>query len=298
MSIIIDVFLPLSLAFIMFSLGLGLTIDDFKRVAKEPLAFAVGATGQLVILPLVALGLCIGLGLSPELSVGLMILAFSPGGVSSNIMTKFAKGDMALSISLTAVVSVLSILTVPFLVAFTLEGFMGSEAPPISVQKLGVSVFLLVTVPVLIGMGIRHAKKSLAETLERGASPAATFLFILMVVGAVASEWDTLVANLPTLGPAVVLLNVVMLAVGYGSGVAFNLGPARSSTIAVEVGIQNATLGITIGALLAPSVEGLAIYSLPSGVYGIMMYVVSLPAIMWLRSQNGKAEAVSGAAAG
>jgi BASS family bile acid:Na+ symporter len=267
-------------------LGLGLTVDDFKRVAKEPLAFAVGATGQLVVLPLVALGLCLALDLSPELSVGLMILAFSPGGVSSNIMTKFARGDMALSISLTAVVSVLSILTLPILVALTLKGFMGSEAPDISITRLGLSVFGLVTVPVVLGMIIRRSRQSLAATLERVAGPLANGLFVVMVVGAVASEWGTLIDNLPSLGPAVIALNVVMLAVGYGSGQLFKLGRARSSTIAVEVGIQNATLGITIGSLLVPSAEGLAIFSLPSGVYGILMYVVSLPVIAWLRLGN------------
>ena len=105
-----------------------------------------------------------------------------------------------------------------------------------------------------------------------------------MVIGAVASEWQTLVDNVPTLGPAVVLLNAVMLAIGYGSGQLFSLGRDRSATIAVEVGIQNATLGITIGSLLAPGAEGMAIYSLPSGVYGILMYAISLPMILWLRS--------------
>lgn len=283
MNIIVDILLPLSLAFIMFSLGLGLTIADFKRVAQQPKAFAVGATGQLVVLPLVALGLANAFGLSPELSVGLMILAFSPGGVSSNIMTKFAKGDMALSISLTAVVSVLSILTIPFLVAISLHEFMGSEAPPISVAKLGISVFALVTVPVLIGMAIRGTRQALASRMETIAGPLANLLFVAMVLGAVGSEWQTLVDNVPTLGPAVIVLNVVMLAIGYGSGMGFKLGRDRSATIAVEVGIQNATLGITIGSLLVPSAEGLAIYSLPSGVYGILMYVVSLPMIAWLR---------------
>ena len=128
----------------------------------------------------------------------------------------------------------------------------------------------------------------LADRLEGVASPVATFLFLLIVVGAVASEWTTLIDNLPTLGPAVLLLNVIMLGIGYGSGLLFKLGRARSSTIAVEIGIQNATLGITIGALLAPDVAGLAVYSLPSGVYGILMYVVSLPAIAWLRVQADK----------
>lgn len=284
MNIIVDVLLPLSLAFIMFSLGLGLTLDDFRRVAQQPGAFAVGATGQLLVLPLVAMGLAMGFGLSPELSVGLMVLAFSPGGVSSNIMTKFARGDMALSISLTAVVSVLSIVTIPFLVTAATRFFMGADAPPISVAGLGLSVFALVTVPVALGMAIRGFREELAGTLERFAGPLANLLFVVMVIGAVASEWQTLVDNVPTLGPAVVLLNAVMLAIGYGSGQLFSLGRDRSATIAVEVGIQNATLGITIGSLLAPGAEGMAIYSLPSGVYGILMYAISLPMILWLRS--------------
>ena len=283
MNVIVDVLLPLSLAFIMFSLGLGLTIADFKRVAKQPLAFTVGATGQLVVLPLVAWGLARGFGLSPELSVGLMILAFSPGGVSSNILTKFARGDMALSISLTAVVSVLSIATVPFLVSGALHLFLGEQAPPISVTRLGLSVFGLVTVPVVIGMTIRGLRSALADQVERVAGPLANLLFVGIVLGAIGSEWQTLVDNIPTLGPAVLALNVAMLGIGYAAGQAFRLGISRSATIAVEVGIQNATLGITIGSLLVPGGDGLAIYSLPSGVYGILMYVVSLPAILWLR---------------
>ncbi len=293
---IIDIFLPLALAFIMFSLGLGLTLDDFKRVATQPLAFAVGATGQIVVLPLVALGLALVVGLSPELSVGLMILAFSPGGVSSNIMTKFARGDMALSISLTAVVSVLSIVTVPLLVGVSLHGFMGTDAPPISIASLGLSVFVLVTVPVLIGMAIRGKRAALAAKLERVASPLAAGLFVVMVIGAVVSEWGTLIDNLPRLGPAVLLLNVVMLGIGYGAGRLFKLGQARSSTIAVEVGIQNATLGITIGALLVPEAEKLTAFSLPSGVYGILMYLVSLPMIAWLRHRAAGGAAGAGPA--
>ena len=280
---IVDVLLPLSLAFIMFSLGLGLTPGDFRRVAQHPLAFAVGAVGQLVALPLVALALATGLDLDPPLAVGMMILAFSPGGVSSNILAKFARGDMALSISLTAVVSVFSMISVPFLVTLTMRTLMGAEAPRISIVSLATAVFFLVTVPVTVGMALKHFAPLRAERSEKLASPIATVLFCLMVIGAVASEWDTLVTNLPTLGPAVLALNVLMLGIGYGSGRMFRLSEAQARTIAVEVGIQNATLGITIGSLLAPGVEGIAVYSLPSGIYGILMYAVSLPAIFWLR---------------
>lgn len=283
---IIKVFLPLSLAFIMFSLGLGLTINDFKRVIKEPIAFAVGAMNQMVFLPLIALGLAVVMGLSPELQVGVMILAFSPGGVSSNILAKLAGGDVALSVSLTAVVSVLSIMTVPILVGLSVEGFMGAEAPAIDVLGLGISVFMLVTVPVAIGLAIRHFKAESALKLEPISGKVATGLFVVIVIGALASNWQIFVANLPKLGPTVVLLNIVMLALGYGSGRIFNLGPKRATTIAVETGIQNATLGITVGSLIMESASGLPPFSLPSAVYGITMYLVSFPVLFLLAKRN------------
>lgn len=283
MNLVVDVLLPLSLAFIMFSLGLGLVPDDFRRVVQQPRAFLVGLVGQMVVLPVMALALAVGLGLPPALAVGLMILAFSPGGVSSNLLTKLARGDMALSISLTAVTSVLSIVTVPLLVTAAMHGFLGAAAPELSVARLGLSVGALVSVPVGLGMSLRALRPAMADRLEGPSGRVANGLFLLMVAGAVGSEWRTLVDHVATLGPAVLLLNSTMLAVGYGSGQAFGLGRARSTTLAIEVGIQNATLGITIGALLAPDAAGVAVYSLPSGVYGLMMYLVSGPAVWWLR---------------
>lgn len=287
---ILQAFLPLSLAFIMFSLGLGLTLDDFKRVATEPAAFALGALNQMVILPLVAGGIALGLALPPELAVGLMILAFSPGGVTSNIITKFAKGDMALSISLTAVVSAVSILTVPLFVGLAMAWFMGEAAPEFSVHKLGVQVFLLVTLPVGIGMAIRAKAKAFADKAEPLTGKISGLLFVVIVAGALASNWATFVENLPRLAPSVVILNIAMLAVGFFSGKIFGLGSARSTSISIETGIQNATVGITVGSLLMESANGLPPFSLPSAVYGITMYVVSLPFVYWLRGQNLKDE--------
>jgi len=290
---IIKVFLPLSLAFIMFALGLGLTVADFKRVATEPVAFALGAINQMLILPLLAVGLATIFGLEAAMAVGFMVLAFSPGGVTSNVLTKFAKGDMALSISLTAVISVLSIVTVPLFVSLAMGHFMSESAPDFSIIGLGVQVFLLVTLPVAIGMTVRAKAESFALGFEPNANKTAGVLFVIIVIGALAKNWDVFITNLPVLAPAVVALNIVMLAVGFFSGKLFGLGSARATSISIETGIQNATVGITVGTLILNTGDALGPFSLPSAVYGITMYAVSIPFIYWLRTQNSKAEEAS-----
>lgn len=283
MHVIVDVFLPLSLAFIMFSLGVTLTAADFVRVAKAPGAFLLGVFNQMLLLPLVAYGIAVASGLPGELAVGLMILSFSPGGVTSNIISRLAGADLALSISLTAVVSLVSLATVPALVGLALPAFMGAEAPPFSVIGMGAAVFSIVTVPVLLGLALRSRRPATADAVERVASRVATGLFVVIVAAALASNWALFVENLPVLGPSLVALNVLMLAVGYGSGLLLRVGERRAATIGIETGIQNATLGITVGALLVPEAEGLTAYSLPSGVYGITMYLVTAPFFFWIR---------------
>ncbi|MVA99597.1 bile acid:sodium symporter family protein [Nitratireductor sp. CAU 1489] len=283
MDIILSVFLPLALAIIMFSLGLGLTLADFARVAREPKAFAIGAVAQLVLLPLIAYLTVIGFGISGELAVGLMILSFCPGGVTSNILTRFAKGDLALSISLTGVISLVSVVTVPVLVGLAAGHFLGVDAPPVDVTALGVAMFAITAVPVAIGMLVRRFAARFADAVETPVSHLATALFCIVVAGALASNWTVFVANLPVLGPAVVALNVVMLAIGMALARSGGLNRGRSSAIAIETGIQNATLGITVGSLISEQATGLPPFSLPSGVYGITMYLVSVPFVLWRR---------------
>ncbi|PSM18713.1 bile acid:sodium symporter [Nitratireductor sp. StC3] len=283
MDIILSVFLPLALAIIMFSLGLGLTLADFARVAREPKAFALGAVAQLLLLPLIAYLTVIGFGISGELAVGLMILSFCPGGVTSNILTRFAKGDLALSISLTGVISLVSVVTVPVLVGLTAGHFLGVDAPPVDVTALGVAMFAITAVPVAIGMLVRRFAAGFADAVETPVSHLATGLFCIVVVGALASNWTVFVDNLPVLGPAVVALNVVMLAIGTAMARGGGLNRGQSSAIAIETGIQNATLGITVGSLISEQATGLPPFSLPSGVYGITMYLVSIPFVLWRR---------------
>ncbi len=282
-NVIIDVVLPLSLAYIMFSLGLGLTGADFGLVLTEPKAFAIGLTNQMLVLPAVGFAIATAVGLSGELAVGLMILACCPGGVTSNILAKLAGGDTALSISYTAVVSVASVITLPLIVGFSMDHFMGSAAPDIDIVGLGITMFLLTTVPVLIGMGIRRAIPARADSIEPIVGKVAAGLFVVIVLAAIASEFQTLMDNIGTLGPAVILLNVLMLGIGWKSATMLDLSEVRATTVAIESGIQNATVGITVGGLILAPAAGatLSTLSLPAGVYGVLMYIVIAPFLYW-----------------
>ena len=281
-NLIIDVVLPIALAFIMFSLGLGLTRADFLLVFNEPKAFAIGIFNQMILLPIVGVVVVILSGLEGELAVGLMILACCPGGVTSNILTKLAKGDTALSISYTAVISVISVFSLPLIVGLSMSYFMGEVAPNIDILGLGITMFLLTTLPVLIGMTIRHRAINMAKSIEKGVNIIATILFVIIVIAAVVSEWGTLVENIGTLGPSVIMLNVLMLGIGYQSAKFFNIEPSKATTVSIESGIQNATVGITIGGLILASPDGgLSTLSLPSGMYGVLMYLIITPFIYW-----------------
>ncbi len=284
MDIAISVFLPLALVVIMFSLGIGLVLDDFRRVLVAPKAFTIGAIGQLVILPLIAYATAMAFGLSPELAVGLMILSFCPGGMTSNILSKYAHGDLALSISLTGVITLISVFSVPVLVAFTVDFIMGVDAPPVDLTSLGVRLFLLTAVPVAVGMALRHFAPALTKKLEWPVEQLAMIFFIIVVVGALAANWSLFVDNLALLGPAVIVLNVVLLGIGLGLARLFTLDTRQATSISIEVGIQNATLGITVGSLIVEQASSLPPFSLPSGFYGIMMYAVSMPFVLWRRS--------------
>ncbi|MEA2078056.1 MAG: bile acid:sodium symporter family protein [Candidatus Marinimicrobia bacterium] len=286
---IIDIILPLSLVFIMFSLGLGLTINDFKNVAKHPKIFAIGLINQMILLPLVAFGIIALFGITKEMAVGLMILASCPGGVTSNIITKLAKGDTALSISYTAVISVVTVLTLPLVTAFAIHYFMGAEAPDINVLSLGLTMFLITLIPVAIGLFVHHKAEKFTKSFEPVASKISAILFALIVVAALASEWKAFIENVKILGPAIVVLIVVMLLIGYFSSKLFKMKEPQAVSVAVATGIQNATVGIAIGNIILPAAEGLSVFSLPSGVYGILMYLVGLPIVFayvkWIRSR-------------
>lgn len=289
-SIIISVALPLSLAVIMFSLGLGLTVADFRRVVTAPRAFLVGFAAQVVILPLTAYLLLAVAELPPPLAFGFMILAFCPGGATTNILTKFARGDVALSVTLTAVVSLLSVVTVPALVGFASNRILGAEAPPVDITSLALALFLIVTVPVLLGMAVRRFAPRFTDRAEPVFLRVAGVLFLIVLFGALAANWTLFVENVTILGPLLVGINILLLAVGFGLARLFGLGSRQASTIAIEGGVQNATLGITVAGLLTGTT--MPDIALPSAVYGITMYLVTLPVVFLVfRRLSGNAQA-------
>ena len=282
---IIDIILPLSLVFIMFTLGIGLTIEDFKNILREPKAFGLGIINQMILLPIVAFFIVSIIKLPNEMAVGMMILACCPGGVTSNIITKLAKGDTALSISYTAVVSIASVITLPLIVGFSMQHFLESNAPTINILSLGLTMFLITTMPVTIGLYINTKYHNITVPFQPIANKISTVLFIIIVIGALASEWDLFIKNLNTLAPAIITLIIIMLFIGYNSALWFGISKKKAITISIESGIQNATVGITIGGLILNQGTGLSILSLPSGVYGILMYLVCLPFVFWFLKQ-------------
>ena len=285
MDILINVVLPLSLAIIMLSLGVGLSFADFARVASRPKAFAVGAIAQVILLPIVTFGVVSVFGLTGAIAVGFMLLSFCPGGVTSNMITKLAKWDVALSVSLTAVISLLSILTVPFLAAWAVVYFMGDQAPDVSVTSLAIAMFLITTLPVLIGVMVRHFATGFADRIEPILSTIATVLFVIIVLAALAANWDIFVENLATLGPALISMNAVLMIIGIALALGTGLAWGEVKTISIETGVQNATLGITLGTIITGQADGFTAMELPPAVYGITMYLVALPFVIWFRSK-------------
>ena len=278
---IIDIFLPISLIFIMFTLGLGLAPKDFTNLLSNPKAFFIGIMNQMIILPLVAFIIISLMGIKKEIAVGMMLLASCPGGVTSNIITKLAKGDTALSISYTAVNSLLTIVTLPLITGISIQYFMGAEAPPINLLSLGLTMFLVTAIPVAIGLVVRLKSKNFVDRFESTAANISTVLFIIIIIGALASEWKTFINNLGMLGPAIILLIIAMLLIGYNTSNWFKMSNKQSMTVAIESGIQNGTVGITIGNLIINPKTGLSILSIPSGVYGILMYFICIPFVFW-----------------
>ena len=285
---IIDVFLPLSLIFIMFTLGIGLTYKDFTNLIKNPRAFLVGIINQMILLPILAFFIILSFGITKELAVGIMLLASCPGGVTSNIITKLANGDTALSISYTAINSLLTIFTLPIITILSMMYFIGTEAPPLNVLSLGLTMFLITAMPVGLGMFVSKKNKYFAQNFEPVAIKISTLLFMVIIIGALVSEWRTFINNIFQIGPAIFLLIFIMLILGYKSYIWFKLNYQQSITVAIESGIQNGTVGITIGNIIMNSETGLSILSIPSGVYSILMYFICLPFVFWLVKQINK----------
>ena len=283
MGIITDVVLPLSLAFIMFSLGLALKSSDFTRVIKQPKDFLIGAFSQIIILPLVALIIVMLWPLSPELAVGVMLIAAAPGGATSNIITSFAKGDVALSVSLTAIISLLCVITIPIIVLFSLNILMDtSTAKSISIGDIAIKMFLIVTVPVIIGMLFRKFLNSISISFEPLAKKISAVLFVLVLLGAIVAEKDNVVSYFAQAGLVTLILNLLMMLIAFYIGKLFASGISQQKTITVECGLQNGTLAIVVATTLFDG----GLYLIPAATYSLIMFFTSLIYVYFARQNN------------
>ncbi|MEQ8585703.1 MAG: bile acid:sodium symporter family protein [Thalassobaculaceae bacterium] len=280
MGFVVDIFLPLALAFIMFALGIGLTVDDFTRVVRRPRDFLVGAAAQMVLLPLVAFALVSVWPMPAELALGLMIIAAAPGGVTSNILTAFARGDVALSISLTAVTSLLSVLTIPLIVVAAYAHLIGgSTAQDVSVTRTALSVFAIVTVPVLAGLAFRRFAARLALRIEPAARTLSTVLFVVVLAGAIFQERANIADYMARAGLVTLTLNVAMMALAFALAALLASGPRQRVAISLECGLQNGTLAIAVATLLFGG--GLAV--VPAATYSLIMFATGLLFVALLR---------------
>ena len=286
MGFVVDVVLPLALAFIMLALGLGLTFDDFARVARRPRDFTVGAMSQIIVLPVVAFILASIWPIAPELALGLMIIAAAPGGVTSNLLTAFARGDVALSISLTAVISLLSVITIPLVMVFAYGHFIGEQAAKdLSVADTAISVFLIVTVPVLIGLIVRRFAEGFALRVEPVARTVSAVLFVLVLAASIYQVRSNIVPYFAQAGLVTLVLNLLMMAIAYSLARMFATGPSQRIAIAIECGLQNGTLAIAVAVLLFGG--GLAM--VPAVTYSLIMFATALVYVAVLRRSRGGA---------
>jgi len=271
MSIVTDIFLPIALAFIMFALGLGLTGADFLRILKQPKDFFVGAISQIILLPIIAFILVKVWPISPELAIGVMIIAAAPGGVTSNILTAFAKGDVALSVSFTAVISLISVITVPIIVIAS-AGYFGEDIQNISVINKAIEMFTLVTVPLIIGMLLKIFIPNIVLKFEPIAKKISLGLFIIVLLGAILSKKNDIVPYFVDAGLITLALNVIMMIVAFYVAKLLATGNAQKKCIAIECGLQNGTLALFV----ANSFFGGEVYEIPAATYSLIMFATSL----------------------
>ena len=268
---------PIALALMMLGLGTSLTINDFTRVIKNPKNFLVGLICQLILLPIVAFALIKLLNIPAELALGVMIIAAAPGGVTSNIYTKFANGDVALSISLTAIISLISIITVPLIVfksAEILEVSLISKN--ISMIGISIKMFFVVTVPVIIGMVIRRFFNDYIVLKSNLITKVSVILFVIVLFGIYISEWDKIIQFLTSAGLIATTLNITMMIIGYYVAKVFATGIAQQKCIALECSLQNGTLAVFIATQLGSEVGVLSSLIVPTAAYGLVMFATSL----------------------
>tara|TARA_B100000609_G_C17137324_1_gene393538 strand:- start:83 stop:934 length:852 start_codon:yes stop_codon:yes gene_type:complete len=281
---IVTTIAPVALALIMLGLGASLTVKDFTRVAQNPKEFFVGLVCQLVLLPIVAYLLIIILQTPIELALGVMLIAAAPGGVTSNVLTKFANGDVALSISLTAITSLISIVSVPYIVFLSIEIFnIDYVSGDVSMLGISLKMFFVVTVPVIIGMIIRKLANNFIENNMKLIQRISIGLFVIVFIAIYIEEWDSIIMFLTTAGTIAFILNITMMIVGFYIAKFFASGVAQRRCISLECGLQNGTLAVFVGTQLFGSNMT---YMVPTAAYALIMMATSVIFVLMLRRQS------------
>ena len=274
---------PIALALIMLGLGLGLTIQDFTRVAKQPKDFLVGLICQLILLPIIAFILIKILNTPMELALGVMIIAAAPGGVTSNVLTKFAKGDVALSVSLTAIISLVSIVSVPFIVFKSADLLQVSYASSeISMTGISLKMFLVVTLPVIIGMIIRKLATNFVSTNTLLVQRISITLFAIVFLAIWVEEWENIISYLSQAGLITLILNIVMMFVGFYAAKMFASGAKQRKCISLECGLQNGTLAVFVASQIFSDI----VYLIPTAAYALIMFVTSILFVFFVKNYD------------
>jgi BASS family bile acid:Na+ symporter len=266
---------PIALALIMLGLGMSLTIQDFLRVAKIPKDFLVGFFCQLILLPIVAFTLIKLLNTPTELAIGVMLIAAAPGGVTSNVLTKFANGDVALSISLTAIISLVSIISVPFIVLISIDYFEVTVVREISMIGIALKMFFVVTVPVIIGMIIKNYANDFVKNKGLIFQRISVALFVLVFVAIYIEEWDNIVSFILRAGSIALALNITMMIIGFYVAKFFTSGVAQQRCISLECGLQNGTLAAFVGTQIFQDSTTM-VYMVPTAAYALIMMITSI----------------------
>ena len=273
---------PICLALIMFGLGLGLTLGDFTRVLKNPRDFFVGFLCQVILLPIIAFILINIFSLSPEIALGLMVIAAAPGGVTSNVLTKFAEGDVALSVTLTAIVSLLSIFIVP-LIVFNSAEFLGiGITKDISMLNIALKMFFVVTVPVIFGMITRNLMTDFIISKTLIIQRLSVILFLVVFIAIWIEEWDRIVSFITRAGLIAFILNITMIFLGYYIAKFFTSGVAQRKCISLECGLQNGTLAVFVTTQLFDNI----IFMVPTAAYALIMFCTSIIFVLVVRKIN------------
>ncbi len=274
---------PIALALIMLALGLGLTGQDFLRVVKQPKDFLVGLICQLILLPIIAFLLLKIFNLPLEIALGVMIIAAAPGGVTSNVLTKFANGDVALSISLTAIISLISIISVPFIVFKSAELLEVAEiSKEISMIGISMKMFLVVTLPVLIGMLIRKFATNFVISKSQLIERISVLLFVIVFAAIWVEEWENIMGYIKQAGLITLVLNIIMMFIGYYVAKFLASGVSQRKSISLECGLQNGTLAVFVASQLFSDIE----YLIPTATYAIVMFITSIFYVFIVRKIN------------